>query len=108
MRILIMFIVLLLSGCAAIPEKTNMSTRVLEIPPVPTLSPEAKKDAKQAYVELVQSYKELRIIAKDLRQELDAKPTPPVCSVKFGDFTLPIVGLGDIHFVIFSYCKSKF
>ncbi len=76
MRILPIAIVLLLSGCAAIPQQTSSTSKVLEIPPVPTLSPEAKKDAKQAYVELVQSYKELRVIAKEL---------------------------GDIHFVIFSY-----
>jgi hypothetical protein len=77
------------------------------MPPPPVLSIEAKTDAKKAYVELASSYKELRAYTKQLQRDVDSKPAELACHVKFGDLTLPILGLGDIHFVIFSYCGFK-
>lgn len=94
-----------LAGCTAAPIAKPLPA--MEMPPPPVLSIEAKTDAKKAYVELASSYKELRAYTKQLQRDVDSKPTELACRVKFGDLTLPILGLGDIHFVIFSYCGLK-
>lgn len=94
-----------LAGCTAAPIAKPLPA--MEMPPPPVLSIEAKTDAKKAYVELASSYKELRAYTKQLQRDVDSKPAELACHVKFGDLTLPILGLGDIHFVIFSYCGLK-
>jgi hypothetical protein len=94
---------LVLQGCVATPPRPV----VLTMPPSPVLSTEAKTDAKKAYIELIQHYKTLRDYAKQQQDALEKKSIPVQCSVKIGDLTLPIIGFGDIHLVIFSYCGSQ-
>ena len=96
----LLWILPLLAGCSVSPPKPVKPV----FPPTPILSTEAKTDAKKAYVELIQHYKALREFAKQQEEELNQKPIPIQCSVKIGDLTLPIIGFGDIHLVIFSYC----
>lgn len=105
MRPLYLVLAITLVGCTAVPVAKPLPA--MEIPPPPVLSIEAKTDAKKAYVELASSYKELRAYTKQLQRDVDSKPAELACHVKFGDLTLPILGLGDIHFVIFSYCGLK-
>lgn len=89
---------LMLMGCATTPVSTPKSS----LPPPPVLSDAARKDSQKAYLELVEHYRTLREFAKNQI----AQPRPLVCSVKIGDLTIPMIGLGDIHLVIFSYCRD--
>lgn len=89
-------------GCSHNPAIIKPPTS--DIPPPPFLSEKARKDSQLAYKELVEHYKVLQLYAKEQKEKADSKPPETVCQVKFGDIRLPMIGLGEIHLVIISFC----
>lgn len=102
MKPMIACIVLCLAGCATTPPP-KATPRPL--PPPPVLSEKARKDPQLAYSELVEKYKELRTFAKEQQRPVVIDKPVEICTVKIGDIRVPMIGLGEIHFVIFSYCR---
>lgn len=92
------------AGCSHNPAIVKPPTS--DIPPSPVLSEKARKDSQLAYKELVEHYKVLRLYAKEQKEKADSKPPEMVCQVKFGDIRLPMIGLGEIHLVIISFCTT--
>lgn len=92
-------------GCSHNPAIIKPPTS--DIPPPPFLSEKARKDSQLAYKELVEHYKVLRLYAKEQKEKADSKPPETVCHVKFGDIRLPMIGLGEIHLVIISFCTTS-
>lgn len=100
MKRMLIAMALLVSGCAAIPTTPEA---VFKIPDPPVLSAAARKDPKLAYTELVEKYKELRTFTKESQ---DRKPQlVDDCPVKIGSVSLPMFLLGEIHLVLFTYCR---
>lgn len=92
-------------GCSHNPAIVKPPTS--DIPPTPVLSEKARKDPQLAYKELVEHYKVLRLYAKEQKEKADSKLPEMVCQVKFGDIRLPMIGLGEIHLVIISFCITS-
>ncbi len=101
-RLAAIALIILAVGCSHNPAIVKSPSA--DIPPTPVLSEKARKDANLAYKELVEHYKVLRVYAKEQKQKADSKPPEIVCQVKFGDIRLPMIGLGEIHLVIISFC----
>lgn len=91
-------------GCSQNPAIVKSPSA--DIPPAPVLSENARKVANLAYKELVEHYRVLRIYAKEQKQKADDKAPEIVCQVKIGDIRLPMIGLGEIHLVIISFCTA--
>lgn len=91
-------------GCSHNPAAIKAANP--DIPPAPILSEKARKDAELAYKELVDHYRILRVYAKEQKQKSDNKSPEIICHVKFGDIRLPMIGLGEIHLVIISFCTT--
>lgn len=102
MKTILVCLFLLLTGCATAPKPNPPSN---PLPPPPVLSDKARKDPHLAYLELVDKYKELREFAKTQQRPVVDNTPIEICSVKIGDIRVPMIGLGEIHFVIFSYCR---
>lgn len=92
------------TGCSHNPVTIKSASQ--DIPPAPILSEKARKDAGLAYKELVDHYRILRAYAKEQKQKSDNKSPEIICRVKFGDIRLPMIGLGEIHLVIISFCTT--
>ncbi len=92
------------TGCSHNPVTIKSASQ--DIPPAPMLSENARKDPSLAYKELVDHYKILREYTKEQKQKSDNKSPEIICHVKFGDIRLPMIGLGEIHLVIISFCTT--
>lgn len=103
-RLVLVATITLTVGCSQNPARVKSPSS--DIPPAPVLSEKARKDANLAYKELVEHYKLLRLYAKEQKEKADSKPPETVCHVKFGDIRLPMIGLGEIHLVIISFCTA--